>query len=509
MSANLPPVSSRANIRVVFRVDGNARVGLGHRTRCQVLARLLMAAGFACAWATRDPLPFDDTLDEANGQHWPIPPDLPLSDEPDWLAGRLRPQDILVLDGYDFDATYQQLCKQWARALVCFDDFAHEGAAGWADVVLNAAGGVDAARYAGRAPGAQLCLGPDFALLRPEFWRARARRRPPPDTSRIFLNMGGADPDNHTLRLLPALRARFPGREIAVVTGAAYPHRAALAAAAAGQPGVRRHHNLSAGAMAGLLSECGIYVCPPSGMAYECCVLGGLLLLHRTADNQQLLFNYLTGNGLALPYAALDELPDERLPALATAMRAAQHQVFDPESGAQRFGRVFEELANAYAPRVRRATAADAALYFSWANDPAVRANAIEAAPIAWAGHLAWFARRLADPDTYLYLFAEAGQFVGQVRVEFSGAEGLIDYSVAAEWRGRGRGLALLRRALTELRRERPGAWRLRAEVKTTNPASARVFERLDFARLQPVVRAGHWFAQFELRVPARPTFAA
>ncbi len=508
MSANFPPVSDPAGARVVLRVDGNPRIGLGHRTRCQVLAGLLAEASFSCVWATRDPQPAPSTSED-NAHYWLIPANLPLLAEPEWLAGRLRPSDILVLDGYDFDAAYQQHCKRQARALVCFDDFATDRAAGYADVVLNAAGGVDAARYAYRAPGTQLCLGPGFALLRPEFWRARQRLGAAPNTNRIFLNMGGADPDNHTLRLLPALQTRFPGRDISVVTGAAYPHQAVLAAAASGQPGVRLHHNLPADAMAELLGSCGIFVCPPSGMAYECCALGGLLLLYPTADNQQLLFDYLTRAGLARPYAELNTLPDEQLPALAAAMQTAQHKTFNPEGSAQRFGQVFRELANTYALQVRRAAPADAGLYFDWANDPAVRANAIDPAPIQWPGHQVWFERRLADSDAYLYLFAEAGQYVGQVRIEFTGDKGLIDYSVAAERRGQGLGRALLRRALTELRRERPGAWRLRAEVKTTNPASARVFERLDFTPLAPVQRAEHWFAQFELQVPALPTFAA
>jgi UDP-2,4-diacetamido-2,4,6-trideoxy-beta-L-altropyranose hydrolase len=495
--------------RIVFRVDGNAHIGLGHLTRCQALAELLTDNGWACVLITREHL--GKSWFWRGSQHgWSlgsshevpietIPNNLPLLAEPDWLIDRLYPHDILVLDGYSFTANYQLRYKQQGRALVCFDDFAVGPV--WADIVLNAAGGITPARYPTIEPGAQLCLGPGYALLRPAFWQARKQTLLPPNTDRVFLNMGGADPDNHTLRLLHELHQRFPHKHLSIVTGTAYPHQTKLSEATAGLPNVHLHHAITAAEMAELLQRCGIYVCPPSGMAYECCAIGGLLFLHQTADNQQLLRAYLLEAGLALPYEQLADLRPDNLPALAAAMRKTQQPVFAPEKITENFCRAFQDLEKMYQLQVRRAAFTDVTLYFSWANDPTVRANAIHSEPIAWPGHVAWFERRLADADTYLYLFAWEGQLIGQVRIEFTDNLGTIDYSVDATWRGKQLGRPMLRRALVELWRERAGTWKLRGEVSAGNHASARVFEALRFTSLPAVHHQGQLYEVFELAV--------
>ncbi|QDA58612.1 UDP-2,4-diacetamido-2,4,6-trideoxy-beta-L-altropyranose hydrolase [Hymenobacter jejuensis] len=472
-----------AGPRVIFRADGNSRIGLGHIVRCLALAEMLGSA-FRCEFIIREPdeavrlqiLGVCDSLTE-------IPAALGLPDEPVWLLQQVQPHDILVLDGYGFDSKYQQTLKQRRQALVCLDDLANQHI--WADVVINHAGGIAPSAYSCE-PGTTLCLGPAYALLRPEFHKSTQSLNYQIDSKSIFLNMGGADPENHTLTQLLALRHRFPHHLLHVVTGAAYPHQKTLEDATATLANVRLHHCLNAGALAALLAECSMMVCPPSGMAYECCAVGGLLLLHQIADNQRNLLAYLTSSGLALPVAAIESLSDDGLAAIAEQMRQLQRQVFDGLAG-QRLVKVFSALYLAFKLTARQAAAADAAQYFAWANDADVRRNAIHSEPIAWPTHLAWFSRRLADPDAYLYLFEDQGIPIGQVRIEFDDSKGTIDYSVAAEHRGRGLGLAILRRAIMEIRRDRPDAAVLVGQVKTQNRPSWRVFEQLGFVRQDPV----------------------
>lgn len=481
-----------------FRADGNARLGLGHVTRCLALADML-AACFACVLVLREPDASIEAQAAAVGCHvLAVPP--ALTDGPReaaWLGQQLQPTDLLVLDGYHFGPEYQQVVSQTHFGIVCIDDLITPPV--WADAVINQAGGVAAGAYAA-APGATLLLGPAYALLRRPF------RLPAPParrtwTGRLFLSMGGADPTNQTAALLPQLAQAFPGHTLDVVTGASYPHRDALVALADGYPQVQLHHNLAAEPLAALLRGCDLLVCPPSGMAYECAATGGLLLLHPTATNQQGIFDFLVSAGLALPLTAPASLRPVDLPALTAHLRTRQANLFDGRA-AERLTAAFEELRAAAELRLRSATAADGELYFAWANDAAVRRNAIQSAPIVRPVHQAWFARRLADiRDTYLFVAELAGQPVGQVRVEFDGAVGLIDYSVAAAHRGLGLGGRLLRRALHQLRHQRPGPWALRAEVRADNLASVRVFERLRFARLPPVRRDGQTFEVFELAV--------
>ena len=488
--------------RLILRADGNTQIGLGHIVRCLALADML-AARFICRFVVRATSPeLRQQIKDSGYQLVEVPEEVaPGLPEAGWLVRQRQGNELVVLDGYTFSFEYQQVISRQQYGLACLDDLIT--APIWADLVLNQAGGVAATRYA-VAPGAALCLGPAYALLRPPFQAAAGRQTIPSAwTGRIFLNMGGADPGNETLAVLRQLLAAFPGHEIAVVTGAAYPHQASLRPVAGQAAAVRLHHSLPAGVLSNLVKTCDLLVCPPSGMAYECCAIGGLVLLHRTAENQQAMYDFLTTNGLALPLVALTEqlaraAPD--LAALAARQRQRQQQLFDGQSDT-RLLVAFTELENTARLTIRRATAADCRQYFAWANDAGVRRNAVQTDPIVWTSHEAWFGRRLADADAYLYVLASAGQLVGQVRVEFEGGVGTIDYSVAAEWRGRGLGLRLLRRALHRLRHERPGTWTLRGQVKSQNQASSRVFERLRFNRQQPVVVAGQPYEVFELGV--------
>ncbi|RSK43528.1 UDP-2,4-diacetamido-2,4,6-trideoxy-beta-L-altropyranose hydrolase [Hymenobacter perfusus] len=481
--------------RILFRTDGNSLIGLGHLTRCLALADML-ASDFVCTFALREPsATVEAQVQQAGFTVLHVPLGLTLTDEPDWLRAQISTPDILVLDGYHFTPSYQQQLKQHRQAVVYLDDLVSHYM--WADVVLNQAGGISASSYR-HEPGTQLCLGPAYALLRRPFRESATLPRNAPDTNRVFLNMGGADPENHTLAALKQVLQWLPQHRFEVVTGSAYPHQATLQAATQDWPNVQLHHNLTAEQMAVMLQRCGIYICPPSGIAYECCAVGGLVLLHLIADNQQHLFTYLTENGLALPVSQLATLPTAELPATAHRLQQRQQAVFDGLA-AERLRQVFRTLALSYALTARRATAADSKQYLLWANDPAVRSNAIRQETIAWEQHQRWFSRRLDDAETYLYYFEQQGQPVGQVRLEFTGSEALIDYSVAATARGQGLGLAVLLRAILELRRERPGPWTLVAQVKAGNLPSRRVFERVGFA-LQPAVQLhGSTFDVFRL----------
>lgn len=487
---------------LVFRADGNSAIGLGHVTRCQALAQALPSA-WTLDFVLREPTPaLVSQLTAAGLRVRPVPPTVPPGlAEAEWLASQLTPSDVLLLDGYQFSSAYQRVATASGAALLCLDDLVTPPH--WADAVLNQAGGVAAASYAA-VPLASLYLGPAYALLRPAFWE-------PPSmgsaTPRLFLNMGGADPHNYTLALLPELRRQFPGYAVVVVTGAAYPHQAALVAAAETDPAVALHHNLPASELAALLRTCQVFVCPPSGVAYECCAAGGAVLLHRTAANQQALYDFLIAEQLVLPLAEGLVLPEDRLPALAAHQQLRQRRLFDGLAP-KRLRELVQQLAAEQRYQLRRATAADAARYFTWANDPAVRQNAVHPEPIAWDTHVAWFARRLADADTYLYLLAmPAGEPVGQVRIEFNGPQqpGLLDYSLAPAHRGKGLGTVLLRRALQRLRHERPAlaGGAVLGQVKAGNAASARVFERLRFRRLTAVELRGTAFDQFQLDFPA------
>jgi GNAT superfamily N-acetyltransferase len=117
----------------------------------------------------------------------------------------------------------------------------------------------------------------------------------------------------------------------------------------------------------------------------------------------------------------------------------------------------------------------DADRLLAWANDPDTRAASFRDGIIARDGHLAWFARGLADPATRIWIGEVDALPVGTVRLTREGEAATVSIAVAPGARGRGTG----RRLLADL-----VAWasatgfcgHLVAWVKDGNPASLRLF---------------------------------
>lgn len=126
--------------------------------------------------------------------------------------------------------------------------------------------------------------------------------------------------------------------------------------------------------------------------------------------------------------------------------------------------------------RLRRAVSDDAKLLFDLANDPDVRRNSLNNAPIVWEGHLSWLKLKLDSAHSRIYILEKAGQPLGQIRIDPHLGSYEIDYAILPEYRGNGFGKTIVALLLKHY----PGK-QFRAIVKKENRTSMRVFERLGF----------------------------
>jgi len=132
-------------------------------------------------------------------------------------------------------------------------------------------------------------------------------------------------------------------------------------------------------------------------------------------------------------------------------------------------------------------TPADCEAVWHLANDPLVRANALNPDPIAWETHQAWFAARLADP-TSMFLAVrntEKGTLIGQVRFELRESPPdawQLHYGLAEVVRGKGFAKPVVAAAVQHLRASRScsSVW---AVVLNHNVASQRVLAGVGFGR--------------------------
>ena len=131
---------------------------------------------------------------------------------------------------------------------------------------------------------------------------------------------------------------------------------------------------------------------------------------------------------------------------------------------------------------LRRVSLADSDLLFRWVNEPdALAGKLLTVGLIARGQHEKWFAARLADPETFMWIIQSGRKPVGQLRLMKNNDAYEVDIYVIGEQRGSG----IAREALTDgigmLSRERPGLQTIRARVKPGNERSQRLFDRAGF----------------------------
>lgn len=278
--------------QILFRADGNAQIGLGHVMRCLALADMLKG-DFSMRFALVEPTQEVTALIESAGLS--IVSLSETSSQTDFLD-QINPDEIVVLDGYDFDEVFQQSVRDRAKKLVFIDDLAdgHQVA----DALINHAGGIietdyDAGTYT------KFCLGPHYALLRPEFLNPEGFGEPPLDGP-IFVSLGGADPHNTSLTVLEAIRQVDATLAVHIVLGPFHPNRPIIEAFKNQLPNMTTLQNLSASQMVSELQRCSLAITACSTISYEVCAVNRPLIAIVTADNQSRLARFLSEEKLAL-----------------------------------------------------------------------------------------------------------------------------------------------------------------------------------------------------------------
>ena len=148
------------------------------------------------------------------------------ANDADVLAGRFEGgADVLVVDHYGRDASFERACRAWARHILAFDDAT--GRDHDCDLLLDAAAD-DPARYRDHVPAhARVLCGPAFATVRRSFLDRRSAalaRRDGRPVGNILLSFGATDPSNATCRVIDALGDAVGDAVMTVVLSSRAPH---------------------------------------------------------------------------------------------------------------------------------------------------------------------------------------------------------------------------------------------------------------------------------------------
>lgn len=422
-----------------------------------------------------------------------------------------RTIDWCIYDNYGLAADFVKVIKPSCRQLMAIDDLANREHP--VDLLLdqNAVFGMQT-RYQTWLPAActQL-LGPQYALLRPEFYPSSvtttaqtSSARNYQQVQRIFVSIGGSDTVGLTERLCKLLFAQqaFADISIDVVVGSAFEKIPELTELIAARANSRLF--VQTNEMATLMRQADLAIGAGGSSQWERALTHLPSLVVAVADNQQPGCEYLQQLGAIQYLGRVEQITDDDLLIAITElirnkalrqslaerayalMTTAENNVSQsptevPYFGAEKVARQLRFLTTLATLELRLAEKADAKLLFTWANDPYVRAMAFSKAPIAWNTHLTWFEQKRQDASTDIWICEQFGQAVGQCRLNAVTPQiGEIHLNLNPACRGLGLAAAMIAKAC-QASMARHHWQEIHAVVKLSNHASLRAFIRAGF----------------------------
>lgn len=348
----------------MFRADASLEIGTGHVMRCLTLADELKRQGHQCVFICREHEGHLGELVASKGYElYLLAGPHNAEEQPTaemnhahvgWLGVpwqrdaeqtlELLPAmeaDWLVVDHYALDARWVRHVAAAVGRILVIDDLAdrnHE-----CSLLLDQNLGRVASDYDQRVPADCVRLiGPQYALLRPEFARLRGRslaRREHPGMKRILVSLGGVDRNNVTGRVLGALaEAPLPAdTELDIVMGASAPNLAEVRAQATEMP-FRASVQVNVSDMAERMCLADVSIGAAGGTSWERCCLGLPAVLVVLADNQVPGAAALERAGAALVIGEPEALEAELPSALArmsdpATLQAMSHAAAEVTAG--------------------------------------------------------------------------------------------------------------------------------------------------------------------------------
>ena len=497
-------------MKVAVRVDASPRIGSGHLVRCVTLASELRARGAEVIFIVRDQADGWDTRVSAAGfrltrlprpeRDGPVAEDdyagwLGVAQERDAEETRAAvgsgPVDLLIVDHYALDATWERRLRPIAGRIVAIDDLANRPH----DVDVLVDQGIKpygSNPYSELVPtSCRLLLGPGYALLDPAFQRARKKYAQTRQTGRTLVFFGAADDYPLIKVTLEALTQPDTGvHHIDLVIRDPLSSKEALPPNASKNVGISVHGQQPS--LADIVARCDVAVGAAGTAMWERMCVGVPSIVVLRAANQRNSAEFLHSLGAVVNVGSPSQDFGKILTTSISRLACDQKQALRMRDlgralvDGQGLERVSEALNEGctHEPYLRNATRDDVGTLWVWANDPTARSQAINSDPIEWNDHVQWFSVRISQPSTRMYILQTVrGVAVGMIRFDLRDATAHISYYLDAAVRGRGWGAKLIHVGLQKARSDPSfNATTFAAVVRPSNHPSRAVFERLGFS---------------------------
>lgn len=474
---------------LLIRVDSDKNIGAGHVMRCLALAQAWRDNGGQVSFVlATNPGSLEARLAAEGMQVIHLSTDMGSEDDTRQTVQLARQfaADWLVLDGYHFDEDYQRALKQADLRVLCIDDYGHANYY-YADWILNQNISADEAYYWNRESYTRLLLGSRYVLLRKEFFAWHSwQREIVPVARKALVTLGGGDLDNVTLQIIRALRElSVPDLEVRILVGPMNPNLTALRlAGGAAYPTFQLL--TSPTNVPELMAWADLAISNAGSTCWELAFMGIPTLVVVLAENQLGIAESLAEKRAIINLGWHQQLMRDRIvKELETLMASAEQRLAQSERAralidGEGAARVVLNLKGEKF-RLRRAGVKDARLVWELANESSTRSASFSTDMIPWDTHVEWFNAKLKNPDCHFFIAVDQQDIpFGQIRFDLHEKEALVSVSLAANYRGRGYGEALIRQGSAQAFRE-TNIDLIRACIKPENTTSASAFIKADY----------------------------
>lgn len=199
--------------KIYFRADADGIIGYGHFMRTLALAEVL-SDYYDCVFATQSPSAFQrDCLKDVCSLM-----ELPSDDSRfEIFLGVVKSGDIVVLDNYFYNSSYENLLRGKGATVVLIDNLHKRHSC--ADVIIGFLLGLNVGDYSVESY-TKLFLGPGYSLLRKPFLEQLNIKHPLKNDAKplkVVISFGGADSNGIAISIANILEPTSSIGEITVI----------------------------------------------------------------------------------------------------------------------------------------------------------------------------------------------------------------------------------------------------------------------------------------------------
>ena len=288
-------------MEVILRADGDNVIGLGHLYRLKSLYDIFIQKRISCFFISKK-----NQQTEALSLKWNNCIKLvnfnSVEDELNYLRSFDSKKSIIICDGYNFNSFYQKKIKEYGFFFVYVDDLCKKNI--FADIIINHSPHVVKENYQVKNKP-KLLLGLDYLMLRKEFM-FKDDFNIPEDS--IFLNFGGSDPNNYSLKFLRILQKVGIDSKINLVIGPGYIHDIDLLKDISADFILNIYYSLDVKEMKKVMLSSRSFILPASNIMYEALKLGKRILGGYYVENQKKAYNHLVSKKIIQPLGDFSQI---------------------------------------------------------------------------------------------------------------------------------------------------------------------------------------------------------